>query len=123
MRYLRLVGSRGYFANCYGFADGRRVNSQHCKIVRAIELITNDPCRLQDAIGSVERMFAFAFVHALNPAFQNIEHLKFAQVLMEASHVQVMHTAGILLDADSMGTELPMRGLCNTQVALFHKAA
>src|SRR5512145_2201177 len=31
--------------------------------------------------------------------------------------------AGIFLDADDMGSELPMRGLFNAEVAVFHKAA
>jgi len=41
---------------------------------------------------------------------------------MQTSRVQVMR-AGIFLDADDMGSELPMRGLFNAEVAIFHKAA
>src|SRR5262249_30881833 len=67
-------------------------------------------------------MFSLAFVHELDPAFQDIEHLKVAQVLMQAGRVQVM-CASILLDADDMGSELSMRGLFNAKVTVFHKAA
>ena len=45
-----------------------------------------------------------------------------AEMLMQTSRVQVMHTS-IFLDADDMGSKLPMRGLFNAEVAIFHKAA
>src|SRR5215510_10498414 len=43
-------------------------------------------------------------------------------MLMQTSRVQIMR-AGIFLDADDMGSKLPMRGCFNAEVAVFHKAA
>src|SRR5262245_52817969 len=103
--------------------NGRRVNFQHFQIVRAIEFVMDNACRLQDTITGVEQTFSLAFVYEFNPAFQYVEHLKVAQVLMQTSRVQVMYAAGILLDADDMGPELSMGGLFNAKVAIFHKAA
>src|SRR5262249_16766235 len=75
-----------------------------------------------DTITSLEGMLSLAFIHELYPAFQYIEHLKVAEMLMQTGGVQVMR-AGIFLDADDMGSKLPMRGLFNAEVAVFHKAA
>src|SRR4029450_4745690 len=102
--------------------NSRRVDFQHFQIIRAIELVMNDPRRLQNTITGLERMFSLAFVYELNPAFQHIEHLKVAEMLMQTSRVQVMNTS-IFLDADDMGSELPVCGLFNAEVAVFHKAA
>jgi len=72
----------------------------------------NYPRRLQNTITSLECVLSFAFIHKLNPAFQYIEHLKVAEMLVQTSRMQIMR-AGIFLDADDMGSELPVRGLFN----------
>src|SRR5215475_9457156 len=84
---LRLVGSRGDFVNRYGLMNGRRIDFQHFQIIRAIKLVVHDPRRLQDTITGLEHMLSLAFVHELNPAFQHIEHLKVAEMLMQTSGV------------------------------------
>ena len=120
---LLVSGGSGHGVHRYSLVNGRRVDFQHFKIVRALKLVMDDPCRLQDAIAGMERLLTLTFIHELNPAFQHIKHLKVAQVLMQTSGVQIMHTARILLDPDDMGPELPMRRLFDTKVAVFHKAA
>src|SRR5207244_9207509 len=117
-----LVGSRRHFVNRHGLMNSRRVDFQHFQIIRAIELVMNDPRRLQDTITGLERLLSLAFIYELNPAFQHIEHLKVAEMLMQTSGVQIMRTS-IFLDADDMGSKLPMRGRFNAEVAVFHKAA
>src|SRR5262245_55653515 len=66
---IPLVGGCGHFIHRHSLVDGRRVDFQHFEIIRAIEFVMDDACRLQDAIASVEQTFPLAFVHELNPAF------------------------------------------------------
>src|SRR5438093_3944 len=120
---LLVGGGSGQSVHRHSLVNGWCVDFQHFKIVRAIQLVMDDPCRLQDAIAGMKRLLTLTFIHELNPAFEHIKHLKVAQVLMQASSVQIMHAARILLDPDDMRPELPMRGLFDTKVAVFHKAA
>jgi hypothetical protein len=64
-----------------------------------------------------------AFVHEPDPALENVEHLKVAQVAVQAGGMQRVLSGRFLLDADHVSAELAVRGALDPQIAVLHEAA
>src|SRR5215831_952564 len=102
---------------------GRRVNLEHLDVVRALQLVVHDGRRLQHAVALTESVLPLPFVDEADPPLEDVEHLEVAQVLMQAGGMEIVGARPVLLDADHVGAELPVRGLRDSEVAILHEAA
>src|SRR5215475_10795987 len=116
-------GRLGHRLDDDGRVHGRRVDLQHLDVVGALELVVHDAGRLQHAITRVERVLALSLVDEFDPAFEDVEHLEVALVLVQARGVQLVGAGGVGLDANHVGAEASVRRALDTEVAILHEAA
>ena len=88
---------------------GRRRDLDEFDIIRTANLIVHDSRRLQAAISRFEGDLTPSFISELDPAFEHIEHLEIAKVLMQTGRMQIVIAGRILLNPDHMDAELPVR--------------